>query len=146
MTRPPPDALTAHLCDDGPPERLTVRLRGCLDHTVAPELAELVALVSDALAARPDVSEVELCCADVTHCDLNGVSALITIRRRADGRGVRLTLGERPARVDRLLARTGTTAYLGAGSRDGAAEPCGADTDQSFSGVGSAGEPDHRGR
>ncbi|KUF17983.1 STAS domain-containing protein [Streptomyces silvensis] len=114
MTQSPPDVLTAHLCDDDPPHRLTVRLRGLLDHTVAHELAALVVLVSEALADRPDVSELVLCCADVTQCDLNGISALISVRRRADAYGARLILRERPARVDRLLVRTGTAAYLGA--------------------------------
>ncbi|WP_030562085.1 STAS domain-containing protein [Streptomyces aureocirculatus] len=123
MTRCPPDALAAHLCDDGPPHRLTVRLRGLLDHTAAHELVALVALVSEALADRPDVTELVLCCAGVTQCDLDGVSALIAIRRRADAHGARLTLGERPAQVDRLLVRTGTAAYLGAVRHPGQALP-----------------------
>ncbi|MEU8639311.1 STAS domain-containing protein [Amycolatopsis sp. NPDC048633] len=72
----------------------------------------LLQLVTDRLADHPGVREVRLDCGGIAFCDSSGLSTLLLVHRAVTGAGSRLHLDNRPPALDRLLALTGTTAYL----------------------------------
>lgn len=72
----------------------------------------LLQLVTDRLADHPDVRDVRLDCGEVAFCDSSGLSTLLLVHRAVTGAGSRLYLDNRPPALDRLLALTGTAAYL----------------------------------
>ncbi|WIV54633.1 STAS domain-containing protein [Amycolatopsis nalaikhensis] len=94
-------------CPDGVTARVT--LDGELEFATA---ARLPRLVTDRLADHPGVREVRLDCAGIVFCDSSGLSALLRVHRVVTAAGARLHLDNRPPALDRLLALTGTTAYL----------------------------------
>ncbi|MFB9684334.1 STAS domain-containing protein [Amycolatopsis plumensis] len=72
----------------------------------------LLRLVTDRLAGHPGVREVHLDCSELGFCDSSGLSELMKLRRVVTDAGARLHLDHRPPALERLLARTGTAAYL----------------------------------
>ncbi len=72
----------------------------------------LLDVVTDRLAGHPGVHEVRLDCAGIGFCDSSGLSELMKVLRVTVDAGVRLHLDNRQPALDRLLARTGTAAYL----------------------------------
>ncbi|MFJ9787725.1 STAS domain-containing protein [Amycolatopsis sp. NPDC101161] len=92
---------------DGEPARVTIT--GPLEFATA---GSLLRLVTDRLADHPGVRDVRLDCAGLAFCDSSGLSTLLLVHRAVTGAGARLHLDNRPASLDRLLALTGTTAYL----------------------------------
>ena len=88
---------------------LTVTVAGPLDFDTAEELLETVA---KALAENRAQPLLTLDLADLTLCDSMGLSALLSVRRRATADGIRLVLLSRPRHLDRLLELTGTADYL----------------------------------
>jgi anti-anti-sigma factor len=93
-----PDGDTAHVTIAGPLEFAKAGL--------------LLQLVTDRLADHPGIRDVRLDCAGLTFCDSSGLSTLLLVHRAVTSAGARLHLDDRPASLDRLLALTGTTAYL----------------------------------
>ncbi|MFI8197580.1 STAS domain-containing protein [Streptomyces sp. NPDC085942] len=90
-------------------DSIRIELHGDLDYDNADLLVqEAVAR----LAARPGLTDLHLRCADVEAVDSMGLCALLMIARRTAEAGVRLHLDERPARLERLLALTGTLGHL----------------------------------
>ncbi|MGW5720242.1 STAS domain-containing protein [Amycolatopsis sp. NPDC003865] len=92
---------------DGETARVTID--GTLEFATA---GTLLQLVTDRLADHPGVRDVRLDCAEVAFCDSSGLSTLLLVHRAVTGAGARLHLDNRPRALDRLLALTGTTAYL----------------------------------
>ncbi|SEC71285.1 anti-anti-sigma factor [Amycolatopsis tolypomycina] len=76
----------------------------------------LLRLVTDRLTR--DVREVRLDCAELGFCDSSGLSELMKRHRVVTGAGARLHLDNRRPALERLLARTGTAAYLTGEARD----------------------------
>ncbi len=74
--------------------------------------ALLLQLVTDRLADHPDVRDVRLDCGEIAFCDSSGLSTLLLVHRAVTGAGARSHLDNRPPALERLLALTGTTAYL----------------------------------
>lgn len=72
----------------------------------------LLRLVTERLASRPGVREVRLDCGEIGFCDSSGLSELMKLYRVVTDAGARLHLDNRQPALDRLLARTGTAAYL----------------------------------
>jgi anti-anti-sigma factor len=93
-----PNVATARIAVVGELEFATARL--------------LLQLVTDRLAEHPEVRDVRLDCAELAFCDSSGLSTLLLVHRAVTGAGSRLHLDNRPPALDRLLTRTGTTAYL----------------------------------
>jgi anti-anti-sigma factor len=93
-----PDVATARITVVGELEFATAQL--------------LLQLVTDRLAEYPEVRDVRLDCAELAFCDSSGLSTLLLVHRAVTGAGSRLHLDNRPPALDRLLTRTGTTAYL----------------------------------
>ncbi|MFH9137416.1 STAS domain-containing protein [Streptomyces sp. NPDC017524] len=90
-------------------DRVRIELHGDLDY----DNADL--LVQEALAqltARPTLTDLHLGCAGLRTVDSMGLCALLMISRRTTEAGVRMHLDDRPARLDRLLALTGTLDHL----------------------------------
>ncbi|MDX3188024.1 STAS domain-containing protein [Streptomyces sp. MN03-5084-2B] len=65
-----------------------------------------------------EVREVRLDCARIGFCDSSGLSELMKVHRVVTDAGGRLHLDHRQPALDRLLARTGTAAYLTGEARD----------------------------
>lgn len=86
----------------------TVGMTGDLDHATADRLLAEVT----AEAAVPGTERIVLDCAELVFCDSHGLAVLLMIRRRTTAAGVDLALDDRPARLDRLLAITGTAELL----------------------------------
>ncbi|MBF6170974.1 STAS domain-containing protein [Nocardia blacklockiae] len=86
-----------------------VVLTGELDHYTA---ADLVAAVTELLAAAPALTDLRLDCTRLTHCDTAGLSGLLLIHRRTGAAAVELHLDHRPPALDRLLTVTGTLEHL----------------------------------
>ncbi|GGZ82005.1 STAS domain-containing protein [Streptomyces subrutilus] len=103
---PPPLILTPVA-----PDAHTVRiaLSGDLDHETCDLL---LSLVEGQLTDRPDMVHLHLDCAGLLACDSMGLAALLMVRRRASGAGVRLYLDHRTLPLDRLLMLTGTLEHL----------------------------------
>ncbi|SEF37923.1 anti-anti-sigma factor [Amycolatopsis pretoriensis] len=99
--------LTCTWAPDGETARVTIT--GALEFATA---ATLLQLVTDRLADHPGVRDVRLDCAGIAFCDSSGLSTLLLVHRAVTGADARLHLDNRPAPLDRLLALTGTTAYL----------------------------------
>ncbi|MEV7729305.1 STAS domain-containing protein [Streptomyces sp. NPDC087917] len=96
-----------------------IELHGDLDHESAGALLDAVdGVLAEAVGPR----ELHLGCADLAAVDSSGLSTLLMIRRLTDAADVRLRLGERPVRLDRMLRVTGTLDHLTApeaGGRSG---------------------------
>ncbi|MGK3201782.1 STAS domain-containing protein [Amycolatopsis sp. MEPSY49] len=99
--------LTCTWAPDGETARVTIT--GALEFGTA---ATLLQLVTDRLADDDGVRDVRLDCAGLAFCDSSGLSTLLLVHRAVTGAGARLHLDNRPRSLDRLLAVTGTTAYL----------------------------------
>lgn len=98
-----------HLTHLDGPDTARVELHGDLDHYCAATLQEAVERV---LADHADLRDLHLHCEGLTAIDSAGLAVLLMIRRRTDAAGVRLHLEQRPVRLDRLLALTGTLDHL----------------------------------
>ncbi|WP_426500285.1 STAS domain-containing protein [Streptomyces sp. D54] len=90
-------------------DRVRIELHGDLDYDNADLLVQ-EALAQ--LAARPVLTDLHLGCAGLRAVDSTGLCALLMISRRTTEAGVRMHLDDRPARLDRLLALTGTLDHL----------------------------------
>lgn len=103
----------------------TVRIEvdGDLDYDSAPDLLEVV---TDKLAERPDLKDLHLHCAGLGAVDSIGLSALLMIHRHTSAAGVRLHLEHRTARLERLLTVTGTLDHLTTVTAGDANAPAGA--------------------
>ncbi|CAG7654490.1 STAS domain-containing protein [Actinacidiphila bryophytorum] len=86
-----------------------IEVNGDLDYDSAPHL---LAVVTGKLAERPDLKDLHLHCAGLGAIDSIGLSALLMIHRHTSTAGVRLHLEHRTARLERLLAITGTLDHL----------------------------------
>ncbi|MFD6238928.1 STAS domain-containing protein [Streptomyces diastaticus] len=91
------------------PGTLGLRLAGSLDHESADALVRAVARH---LETPPAPRLLRLECAGLTTCDALGLAALLMLGRRARAADCLLRLGNRPARLEKLLAVTGTHGYL----------------------------------
>ncbi|WP_372665419.1 STAS domain-containing protein [Amycolatopsis kentuckyensis] len=98
--------LTCTWVPDGETARVTIT--GALEFATA---ATLLHLVTDRLA-DDGIRDVRLDCAGLAFCDSSGLSTLLLVHRAVTGAGARLHLDNRPRSLDRLLAVTGTAAYL----------------------------------
>lgn len=87
----------------------TVEVVGLLQF---PTADTLLALVVTVLAAEPDLKDLRLHCAAVTHCDPYGLSVLLGVRRRTDTAGVDLHLDELSPSLDKILRTTNTLAHF----------------------------------
>lgn len=85
-----------------------VAIVGDLDHDTADRL---LAEVTGALG-EPGTVRIVLDCEGLVFCDSRGLAVLLTIRRRTSAAGLELALDHRHARLDRLLALTGTAELL----------------------------------
>ncbi|MEU3823160.1 STAS domain-containing protein [Streptomyces sp. NPDC030392] len=82
-----------------------IRLAGELDWETADDLT---AAARSCLSADPPPRRLHLDCAGLTLCDSLGLAALLMIRRKADEKGARLHLDNRPVLLDRILELTCT--------------------------------------
>jgi anti-anti-sigma factor len=81
-----------------------LHLVGDLDHGTGDELTRK----TDAcLLAHPHLRELHLDCAQLRFCDSMGISALLTLHRRAHARKISLHVDSPPPFLDRLLDLTG---------------------------------------
>jgi len=87
----------------------TIELSGLLQYPTADTLQELVVTL---LAAEPDLKDLHLQCAQVTHCDPYGLSVLLGVRRRTDTAGVGLHLDDVSMSLDKILRVTNTLAHF----------------------------------
>lgn len=87
----------------------TIEVAGLLQFPIADTLQELVVTL---LAAEPDLKDLHLHCAEVTHCDPYGLSVLLGIRRRTDTAGVGLHLDDVSQSLDKILRITNTLAHF----------------------------------
>ena len=93
---------------------LVVRVTGAIDHE---SYDTLVDAVERHLVRHPGLRELRLDCAGLHGVDALGLSGILMVHRLTEGAGVRLRLDHRPARLERLLARTGTLDHLTADDR-----------------------------
>ncbi|MGV9789214.1 STAS domain-containing protein [Streptomyces sp. NPDC003435] len=108
------------------PRTIRLTLQGVLDFETGDEFLDVVgeALDAHALAHGPVLRELHMNCAGLRLLDSSGLSALLTLRRRTHPAGITLHLRHRPVQLIRMLALTGTAAYLTAAA-DGTAETVG---------------------
>ncbi|MEV4288278.1 STAS domain-containing protein [Nonomuraea bangladeshensis] len=107
MTAFAPLPLTLVL-DTPRPGALRVAVGGDLDYTTAEELLTTVIAALDG----GSLTDVHLDCGELRICDSSGLSALLTVHRRAAAAGARLHLDDRPPALDRLLDVSGTYEHL----------------------------------
>ncbi|MFF3565370.1 STAS domain-containing protein [Streptomyces sp. NPDC002574] len=104
-TRPPALQLATVYTED----TVHIEITGDLD-------CDNVELLSDEvtaqLDARPHLKDLHLHCAGIGTVDSMGLSVLLMIGRRTRAARARLHLDDRSAKLDRLLAITGTLEYL----------------------------------
>jgi anti-anti-sigma factor len=86
-----------------------VTLTGDLTHVNADDLLRAV---SDQLSAHPALRTLRVDCSGLEICDSRGLSILLMLRRRTESLGLGLDIVNRPAALNRMLDRTGTTEYL----------------------------------
>ncbi|MER5966407.1 STAS domain-containing protein [Streptomyces sp. NPDC002057] len=108
MTTPHPDHL--RLITVATENDVRIELVGDLDFDNADLL---LSEVTDLLDSRPRLRELHLGFGGVGLVDSMGLSILLMIGRRTAEAQVRLHLDDRPAALDRLLVRTGTSVYFG---------------------------------
>lgn len=91
------------------PHTLRVRLSGDLDYVTSDRFLKTVL---PPLEDEPDLTDLELDCAELGLCDSAGLAALLQLRRHALTASVGLHLDNRTERLNHLLELTGTLTYL----------------------------------
>ncbi|MEU6592317.1 STAS domain-containing protein [Streptomyces sp. NPDC046881] len=89
---------------------LTVRVAGELDYDTCDGLTDMVA--RHLTADQAGLSDVRLDFRGLTWIDSSGLSALLTVRRRAGALGATLHLDHRPDVLDRMLRLTNVLDHL----------------------------------
>ncbi|MGW5861405.1 STAS domain-containing protein [Streptomyces sp. NPDC055239] len=107
MTTTPPSPLRLTTVDTE--DTVRIELHGDLDYDNADHLLRAV---TDKLAEHPRLGDLHLHCAGLDVIDSMGLSILLMVHRRTSAAGVRLHLDDRTAKLDRLLALTGTLDHL----------------------------------
>lgn len=103
MTTMPPAQLRLTTAETE--DTVRIELHGALDYDSADLL--LAAVVAE-IAEHPHLYDLYLHCAGLGDIDSMGLSVLLMIHRHTSEAGIRLHLDERPGKLDRLLALTGT--------------------------------------
>jgi anti-anti-sigma factor len=86
-----------------------VALNGSLAYVNADALLRSI---TDNLVDNQDLRELHVDCAGLDMCDSRGLATLLTLRRRTEVLGVELHIVNRPALLNRMMDRTGTTTFL----------------------------------
>jgi anti-anti-sigma factor len=89
---------------------LTVRVSGELDYDTSDDLTEEVA--AHLTAAQPPIHDVRMDFTGLTWIDSSGLSALLSVHRRARALGATLHLDNRPGVLERMLRLTDVLGYL----------------------------------